>query len=453
MLKTILNDEKDRIYLALTGGACATLLMMGVVMTSLSAVATGSTSAEDEVSVIVPAACTMGGSVDSAHNATLNPGTWSGASGSDYESGIGQTTLTVFCNDYNGFSIYAIGYTGNTYGGTNLVGSNTSTTIATGVYDSNNPGDSKWSMKVNKVTDTSAAFEPNNMTIQGNYDSWSAVPANYAKVAQYHATAGTSQTDSQDAQGAKGAKVTTTYAAYINSSQTADTYEGQVKYVMVHPYNYTAGSYTIVFNSNGAQSGSIANATVYNFEEPTLPSTGLTAPNGYQLAGWCATQDNTQNPQTTCASGGYAAGGTLPSSYADASTTVTLYAYWEKLPTMQEFAAGTASVTCTSLTKGGDPVTLVDSRDGQSYKVAKLEDSKCWMLDNLALDVVAKIDDMDETNTNASNTTLGYLKNGGGSTTKGDPTYKYASAGVANWTTSYSYSAPLVNMDSKNTIP
>ena len=73
----------------------------------------------DTVELTVPVACTMGGTGQTSHNASINPGTYSGASGSEYEAGIGKTTLTAICNDDNGFSIYAIGFTGNQYEGEN----------------------------------------------------------------------------------------------------------------------------------------------------------------------------------------------------------------------------------------------------------------------------------------------------------------------------------------------
>ena len=91
---------------------------------------------------------------------------------------------------------------------------------------------------------------------------------------------------------------------------------------------------------------------------------------------------------------------------------------------------------------------LVDGRDSTEYHIAKLADGNVWLLDNLALDIVDKIDVMNSTNTNALDDTLGYLKNGGGTTSD-----QYATAGVANWTSSYSYSAPLINMDSKDVVP
>ncbi|MBQ3433115.1 hypothetical protein IJG22_02340, partial [Candidatus Saccharibacteria bacterium] len=111
-------------------------------------------SAVTVTSITVPVACTMRGTGTESHTATLAPNTYSGASGSEYENGIGKTTLTAICNDDNGFAIYAIGYTGNSYDSENhtkLVGSNTGGTIATKAYAAGDTT-SNWSMKLTKVT-------------------------------------------------------------------------------------------------------------------------------------------------------------------------------------------------------------------------------------------------------------------------------------------------------------
>ena len=98
---------------------------------------------------------------------------------------------------------------------------------------------------------------------------------------------------------------------------------------------------------------------------------------------------------------------------------------------MQKMVAG----DCTTTAK-----TVMDLRDGEQYKVQRLADGKCWMLDNLRLDLVATDQATLQGNTNASSQTLDYLKNEGGRSA-GD---QYATAGVSYWTSSYSYSAPLI---------
>ena len=94
-------------------------------------------------------------------------------------------------------------------------------------------------------------------------------------------------------------------------------------------------------------------------------------------------------------------------------------------------------------TRVGTVMILKDSRDNETYKVAKLSDGKLWMLDNLNLDLsnTAVLSGMSATNTNASATTLNYLKNGGGTTSD-----RWAVQGAAFWGyTPLSYSQPLAN--------
>ena len=116
------------------------------------------------------------------------------------------------------------------------------------------------------------------------------------------------------------------------------------------------------------------------------------------------------------------------------------------------------STICSNATVTGDVIEVYDKRDNTIYHIGKLADNKCWLLDNLALDLTntnvkdAMYDSSDSTHdtmTNATNEQLGYLFNGGrvsgDSTTDNLPT-----TGLANLTSGNSYSAPLVNMASKD---
>ena len=192
---------------------------------------TSSAHAEtSQASVTVASACSMIGNIASGeeHTKTITPG--------GYEEGIGKTTLKTICNDTNGYSIYAVGYSGgtldnttnDTYGNTNMVGITTNLTIPTGVWDGTSDT-SMWAMKLTKVTNQSGAanitYNPDNLSIINSYDNYHAVPSEYTKVAEY-----TSSTDST-----LGSLVETTYAAKVSLSQAADTYVGKVRYTMVHP--------------------------------------------------------------------------------------------------------------------------------------------------------------------------------------------------------------------------
>ncbi|MBQ9017169.1 hypothetical protein IJ103_02940 [Candidatus Saccharibacteria bacterium] len=87
----------------------------------------------------------------------------------------------------------------------------------------------------------------------------------------------------------------------------------------------------------------------------------------------------------------------------------------------------------------GDTRELVDSRDGESYKIAKLADGKVWMLDNLRLGSTDITTDLTSANTNLSSTISastwnGYRKTSGFNRSTA-PMFNSASAN--NTTTSY----------------
>lgn len=347
-------------------------------------------------SVTVSEACSMTGT-GTLHTAILNPGTYSGASGSEYENGIGKTTLTVVCNDNNGFSIYAVGYTNNSMdtNNTKLIGSNTSGLIETKAYVSGDVA-SNWSMKVTKVSDSTISYNPTNMSIQNSFDSWHAVPSTYTKVAQYHANTGSSSTDTT-----LGAKVETTYAAYIATNQPADVYEGQVKYTLVHPYNETpaspqpavAGKIVYHKNSNLAV-GTMANQSAADGNTVTLYPSNFSR-TGYGFAGWSDAYDYDTNPNAHF----YGPNEDIVAPTGTTANGLSLYAVWVKsVGSMQDRTkveelcgttpeSGNLPTTPTDGTANFSHVTaLTDMRGQQTYAIAKLNNGQCWMLENLRLD-------------------------------------------------------------------
>ncbi len=335
-----------------------------------------------------------------SHTATLNPGTYSGASGSEYENGIGKTTLTAICNDDNGFSIYAIGYTGNEYGVTNLVGGNTNGTIATKAYASGDTT-SNWSMKLTKVTDATESYNPQNLTIQsdteGTFSSWHSVPASYTKVAEYHANTGSSTTDTT-----LGVKLETTYAAYIASNQPADTYIGQVKYTMVHPYTeeplqpQSTESGCIRYYANGSNvEGTMGCQPVTSSDTSLTLLASNFSRTGYGFAGWSDKFDyatnseaNLYGPQEDIT---FTAG-----RYTGTNPGLSLYAVWIASEGSIQDSTKVSQV-CNRLTQSGPNVTktlnsvsaLTDQRDNETYAIAKLADGNCWMIENLRLESTA----------------------------------------------------------------
>jgi uncharacterized protein (TIGR02145 family) len=153
--------------------------------------------------------------VGNTHSESLINGT--------YDNNIGNsvTTLTTYCNDKDGYIVYAIGSSNNEEGNTNLVGNNGSN-IATGTATYGNT--SNWAMKL--------ASLDNTLTMNSTYTSdFASIPASWTEVAKKES--GT--TDSET-----GSSITTTYAVYVSNFQAAGKYSGQVKYAMFHPSNMTA---------------------------------------------------------------------------------------------------------------------------------------------------------------------------------------------------------------------
>ena len=216
--------------------------IIGLILSS-SIVSATNDSVVDQVNITVPVSCTMTGTGMDSHSTEIENGL--------YENNIGTTTLHAFCNDNEGFAIYAAGYTGNEIGGTNsnkLVGTTASSnaTIVSGIATTaGNPDLSNWAMKLAVTQDSGDTAGTDAFTIdsapnvdlpseaesgatQAPFSSYHVVPNEYVKVAHKN-----SMTDMTASTG--GVKLTTTYAAYISKTQAADTYSGQVIYTLVHP--------------------------------------------------------------------------------------------------------------------------------------------------------------------------------------------------------------------------
>ncbi|MBR0488222.1 hypothetical protein IJJ39_00905, partial [Candidatus Saccharibacteria bacterium] len=136
------------------------------------------------------------------------------------------TTIDITCNDYNGYSVYAVGYGNDTEGITDLIGQNTGQTIPTGTNMTTSV--SNWAMRLTAVDDSTSYFVPTILSdANGSFAENHAVPSTNTKVVTFQNAIDVS----------KPSRFTTTYAAAVTPYQVADTYTGQVKYTLVHP-NY-----------------------------------------------------------------------------------------------------------------------------------------------------------------------------------------------------------------------
>ena len=216
--QSLVNSRVDFFYHAFRNVLIISIplvIISATILSSLHISATDSTSSTDTLSFNISSSCTLSSVVDESHNAELINGT--------YIDGIGQTTITTLCNDGNGYSIYANGYSNNEEGNNKLVNTeNSNFNIISGTAQSGTT--SNWAMSLNNLANDPSLTPP---TIENAYNNtYGIVPNEWTKVASLPAKA----TDM-----VKGSSLTTTYAVYTSSSQYAGTYNGQVKYMLVHP--------------------------------------------------------------------------------------------------------------------------------------------------------------------------------------------------------------------------
>ena len=179
--------------------------------------ATGSASGSDNLAITISSSCTLSSVVNIPHNAEVYNG--------NYLGGIGKTTIKTLCNDGNGYAVYANGYSNNEEGNNKLINTEyPQYSIDTGLATSGLT--SAWAMKLNNIPDDPSPTPPTIATEYNN--TYGVVPNIWTKVASR--ASGTTDM-------AEGSSFTTTYAVYASSSQYAGTYQGQVKYLLTHPYS------------------------------------------------------------------------------------------------------------------------------------------------------------------------------------------------------------------------
>ena len=218
------NSNKTNSYTEFFYKAFRNILIIGIplvvisaiILSSLRSSATGSTSGSDNLAITISSSCTLSSVVNIPHNAEVYNG--------NYLENIGKTTITTLCNDGNGYSVYANGYSNNEEGNNKLINNSyPQYSIDTGLATSGLT--STWAMKLNNIPDDPSPTPP---TIESDYNNtYGIVPPYWTKVASR--ASGTTDM-------AEGSSFTTTYAVYASSSQYAGTYQGQVKYALLHPY-------------------------------------------------------------------------------------------------------------------------------------------------------------------------------------------------------------------------
>ena len=355
-----------------------------VVCTNVSA-----TSSSTTASVTVTAACTLSGA---------NHNYYDTISGGETKT-FGPSSIKATCNDTAGYSLYAIGFSGDSYSGNNtkMIGTNTNIDTAT------SGNTSRWSMQVASVPGTYAP------TIMNSFDSAHVIPADYAQIAKY-----TSLTDGGD--NAEGSNLQVSYTVSISPTQAVDTYTGKVKYTLVHPNDATAPVQPLPDSACPARSicyapnngdidgsmssmGSVTGSDTAGRQSSvgTNSTAVLRAPNfsrdGYGFAGWSTDFEATSTSKVYGPNETITTSTTAGSGDADVSQHgLILYPVWIASSGNLQGWTGCSGLTQAPAPSTGNRATLssmtalTDERDDNVYAVARLADGNCWMAENLRLD-------------------------------------------------------------------
>ncbi len=265
--QSLISSRIDFFYYAFRN-----VLLVSIPLLTISALILGlttshssaDTASSDDITLKLDVACTVSSVVTSPHSALdMNVG--------QYKTDIGNTDISVFCNDNNGYSIYAVGSSGDVDGNTDLVNTvNESYNIRTGVYnDTIQTNPSSWAMKLTAgvgtgIDPTTGGPVPTTPpTIINGFDNYSTIPNVYTQVAKR--TSGTSMITDSDA---SGSYLNTTYQIYASSYQPAGTYNGKVKYVIVHPNsNNNHLGFNEVYALQGKNPVNVESGTYYTMQD------------------------------------------------------------------------------------------------------------------------------------------------------------------------------------------
>ena len=374
-LKTQSGCERTSIFV---GVLTVITVLACVLLSSYCTFAANTGNLDTKVSVT--AACSLAVD-DTSHSVSVIPGN---------NVLLGTSTVTAFCNDPAGLAVYMVGYTGNEYGNTKLTATINETTehILTG--NAGSPTSSQWNMTLTAVNGT---YTPQ---ITSGYTSAQPIPSQYTKVAYRTAMTGVGASTA-------GANFTAAFNAYVTTSQPAGVYTGKVKVLLVHPNNHAAPAtpaatpHQICYFGNEEDEGSMACQTTVDGGSSTAIAVGssvtLRAPNfskaGYGFAGWNTKEDGSGTNYGPMESV------TITQDMYD--NGLVLFANWvQSTGTLQSFS-------CSNLASGA-VTALTDTRDNDTYAVAKLADGKCWMIENLRLDYDATIS---TSNTQSNNNAFG----------------------------------------------
>ena len=224
--------------------------------------------------------CSFTGTVSSAHSATISIG--------ESEADFGTTKITTVCANSVDHQVYAVGFTDETEGNTNLVNTNDSNLlIPTGIETGNI---SNWSMKISKDT---SSYLPENLSIENDFNSNHVVPNESTLISSY-----TGGTDSS-----VGSSIMTTYSARSSNTQVKGEYTGKVKYTLTATMTYSVTIKTVEgidkVTLNGVECTSTDGCIVTGLISGQSYTLEVTPSSGYGFTEWDSVAEGTIGSATS----------------------------------------------------------------------------------------------------------------------------------------------------------
>ena len=192
--------------------------------------------------------------------------------------------------------------------------------------------------------------------------------------------------DSGDVGGAKGISYRIRTSLFHSAIITAFAPLAMILCSMIStaPTSAASYSYSITYN-DGIISNMPANTSASSYDENVPISSQAPTREGYEFLGWCNTLPTTTDGTDSCSGTTYSPGGNFTINQTTTANSLSLYTMWSEPKTIANATYMQEVGSCPDTLTTGQVYSLKDSRDEQSYNVAKLADGKCWMITNLNL--------------------------------------------------------------------
>ena len=301
------------------------------------------------------------------------------APGSSSDSNI--ITITAGSNDAHGYKLYGtVGSSSSNYTDLRLSSSNTTnvfTNLSSNKAALSNFSDNTWGYSYS--TDSGSSWVSGS--VGSTSSGYNGLPlynsSNNASGVVLASTSSASETSLQFKIGAKAA-----------STQVSGTYTNTINFIGVG--NVVTTTYSLNYvDASGEGTGLPTNLSSQTTNDGVITLSDTTPTRtDYVFKGWCDT--NNSSDTTTCTGTTYDPGRIyiIPAASQGGTVTVNMYAVWESAIPETTIANATYMQevsSCPDTLTTGQVYSIKDSRDEQSYNVAKLADGKCWMTTNLNL--------------------------------------------------------------------